>query len=156
MAPFNEHVLSVYRMPGAPWAPGRKPSHGPQWWKQTEKDHRQRRMLCESLSQVAMIGRIQGQEDPQAGSADPPARASNRLPPAQGEQQVGPGAGVQVGGAHLRRPRRTPPGVERAALGTPGGREGAQSGGSGPAKRTRGRGQPGLRPGREQGEKARG
>lgn len=27
-------------------APGRKPSHGPQWWRQTEKDRRQGWMLA--------------------------------------------------------------------------------------------------------------
>lgn len=63
-----------------------------------------------------------------------------------GSRQVGPGAGVQGRGAHLRRQGRVPKGVGRAALGPREG-EGCEEQGSGSAKRMRGGGQPGLRPG---------
>lgn len=97
-----------------------------------------------------------GARGPPGGLRGPPSQSIEQAPASAG------GAAGRPGGRCAGRRRtpeaaaQNPPGSGEGGPGTPGGREGAQSGGSGPAKRTRGRGQPGLRPGREQGEKARG
>lgn len=54
------------------------------------------------------------------GDGITPKRAPRTTKPERakvGVRQVGQGAGVQVGGAHLRRQNRVPKGVGRAALG---------------------------------------